>query len=243
MEQSRPVGPHTIASYDADLLALGAMINEMAALALGALNKAMSALLDGNDALAQEVIVADRAIDVLQHGVEDKAIGTIAKRQPVAVDLREIIATMRIANDLERIGDLAKNIAKRVLAIGRQPMVRAISASLSNLEARVRDQLSSVMEAYRERDDRKSLAVWSSDSAIDAMHTALFRELLTYMLEDPRHIGICAHLLFCAKNLERVGDHATNIAETVHYMITGDILASERPKADTSSALDPNFGT
>jgi phosphate transport system protein len=242
MEQSRLIGSHTIASYDVDLTALGGMINDMAARALASLDKAMSALLDGNDALAQEVIAEDRAIDVLQHEVEEKAIATIAKRQPVAIDLREIVATMRIANDLERIGDLAKNIAKRVLAIGRQTTVRAISASLSNLDDRVREQLRAVMQAYRERDDRKSLAVWGADSAIDAMHTALFRELLTYMMEDPRHIGICAHLLFCAKNLERVGDHATNIAETVHYMITGDILASERPKADASSALDPNIG-
>jgi phosphate transport system protein len=233
---------HTIASYDADLRSLDTMIHEMAALALASLDNAMLALLEGNEILAQQVISADDAIDRLQHEIEEKAILTIARRQPVAVDLREIIATMRITNDLERIGDLTKNIAKRVHAVGKQPATRAIAASLGNLKTRAREQLHLVIQAHRRRDDRGSLEVWGSDNAIDALHTALFRELLTYMMEDPRHIGFCAHLLFCAKNLERVGDHATNIAETVHYMITGDVLSNERPKADASSAIDPNIG-
>lgn len=145
---------HTIASYDADLRSLDTMIHEMAALALASLDNAMLALLEGNEILAQQVISADDAIDRLQHEIEEKAILTIARRQPVAVDLREIIATMRITNDLERIGDLTKNIAKRVHAVGKQPATRAIAASLGNLKTRAREQLHLVIQAHRRRDDR-----------------------------------------------------------------------------------------
>ena len=157
----------------------------------------------------------------------------------MAIDLREIISTMRIANDLERVGDLAKNVAKRVIAIGDQPSPVNVASGLSTLSARVNEQLSEVLRAYRNRDEEAALAVWRADGAIDALFTSLFRELLTYMMEDPRSIGFCTHLLFCAKNLERVGDHATNIAETAHYVITGDILAAERPKADEFECHPP----
>ena len=198
----------------------------------------------GDVQLAQQVIAGDAAIDLLQHNIEEKAISTIATRQPVAIDLRQIVSTIRIASDLERIGDLAKNVAKRVIAIGRaaglrQGRVRALRrwrrACASSSKA--------CSGAYRQRDDGAALEVWRSDGAIDTLHTSLFRELLTYMMEDPRSIGFCAHLLFCAKNLERIGDHATNIAETTHYMITGDMLSGERPKADETSGVDPSWGS
>jgi phosphate transport system protein len=205
--------PHTIAAYDTDL-----------------------------KTLAQRVIAGDGAIDMLQQGIEEKAISTIATRQPVAIDLRQIVSTIRIASDLERIGDLAKNVAKRVIAIGEQPASIKVASSLAPLAARVREQLQNVMVAYRRRDDAAALDVWRADGAIDTLHTSLFRELLTYMMEDPRSIGFCAHLLFCAKNLERIGDHATNIAETTHYMITGDMLSADRPKADGSSGVEPSWG-
>ena len=217
-----PMQPHTIASYDTDLKELDALVSEMADDAVSALEDAAKALATGDVALAQTVIAADAEMDRLQHSIEGKAVSTIATRQPVAIDLRQIISTIRIANDLERIGDLAKNVAKRVIAMG--------------------EQLQNVTVAYRNRDDAMALEVWRSDGAIDTLHTSLFRELLTYMMEDPRSIGVCAHLLFCAKNLERVGDHATNIAETTHYMIMGDMLSSDRPKADGSSGVDPNWG-
>jgi phosphate transport system protein len=181
-------------------------------------------------------------MDRLQHSIEGKAVSTIATRQPVAIDLRQIISTIRIASDLERIGDLAKNVAKRVIAMGEQPASIKIASSLAPLAARVGEQLQHVIAAYRGRDDAMALEVWRSDGAIDTLHTSLFRELLTYMMEDPRSIGVCAHLLFCAKNLERIGDHATNVAETTHYMIMGDMLSSDRPKADGSSGVDPNWG-
>jgi phosphate transport system protein len=235
--------PHTIASYDAELKALDALVGDMAGRAETSLEDAAKALFAGNVRLAQQVIAGDAAIDLLQHNIEDRAISTIATRQPVAIDLRQIVSTIRIASDLERIGDLAKNVAKRVIAMGEQPASVKVASSLAPLAARVRDQLHNIAAAYRNRDDAGALEVWRSDGAIDALHTSLFRELLTYMMEDPRSIGFCAHLLFCAKNLERIGDHATNIAETAHYMITGDMLAAERPKADGSSGVDPNWGS
>jgi phosphate transport system protein len=234
--------PHTIASYDAELEALDELVGDMAHRAQASLDDAAAALFGGSVPLAQQVIAADAAIDLLQHGIEEKAISTIATRQPVAIDLRQIVSTIRIASDLERIGDLTKNVAKRVIAMGEQPASVKVASSLEPLAARVRDQLENVSAAYRQRDDAAALEVWRSDGAIDTLHTSLFRELLTYMMEDPRSIGFCAHLLFCAKNLERIGDHATNIAETTHYMITGGMLSADRPKADGSSGVDPNWG-
>ena len=234
--------PHTIASYDADLKELDRLVAQMAGAAERSLADAATALFSGDVQLAQRVIAADAGIDLLQQSIEEKAISTIATRQPVAIDLRHIVSTIRIANDLERIGDLAKNVAKRVVAIGEQSASVKVAASLAPLAERVRAQLHTVAEAYRDRDDAAALEVWKADGAIDTLHTSLFRELLTYMMEDPRSIGFCAHLLFCAKNLERIGDHATNIAETTNYMITGKMLASERPKADESSGVDPSWG-
>jgi phosphate transport system protein len=238
----KPMQPHTVTAYDADLKALDGLVGEMASRSEISLADAAKALFAGDVSLAQQVISADATIDLLQHSIEEKAISTIAKRQPVAIDLRHIVSTIRIASDLERIGDLAKNVAKRVIAMGEQPASIKVASSLAPLAARVRDQLENVSAAYRQRDDGAALEVWRADGAIDTLHTSLFRELLTYMMEDPRSIGFCAHLLFCAKNLERIGDHATNIAETTHYMITGDMLATERPKADGSSGVDPNWG-
>jgi phosphate transport system protein len=232
---------HTVSSFDADLKVLAGLIGEMGSRAGNLLADATKALLERNVQLAQQVIVADRIIDDLQHQIEERAVTTIAKRQPMAIDLREIVSTMRIANDLERVGDLAKNVAKRVIAIGDQASPVNVTSGLSTLSARVNEQLSQVLRAYRNRDDESALEVWKADGAIDVLFTSLFRELLTYMMEDPRSIGFCTHLLFCAKNLERVGDHATNIAETAHYVITGDLLAAERPKADESSALDASL--
>jgi phosphate transport system protein len=217
--------PHTIAAYDTDLKTLDEFVGEMARRAETALADSARALFAGDIALAQRVIAGDGAIDMLQQGIEEKAISTI-----------------RIASDLERIGDLAKNVAKRVIAIGEQPASIKVASSLAPLAARVREQLQNVMVAYRRRDDAAALDVWRADGAIDTLHTSLFRELLTYMMEDPRSIGFCAHLLFCAKNLERIGDHATNIAETTHYMITGDMLSADRPKADGSSGVEPSWG-
>ena len=231
---------HTVASFDADLKTLDAMITDMGERARRSLTDAAKALLERDARLAQQIIASDRAIDALQHDIEERAVQTIARRQPMAVDLREIVSAMRIASDLERVGDLTKNVAKRVIAIGDQPSPVNLTSGLGTLAARVGEQLADVLVAYRNRDDASAMAVWEADGAVDVVFTSLFRELLTYMMEDPRSIGFCTHLLFCAKNLERVGDHATNIAEIAHFVVTGETLAAERPKADDSSAFDLN---
>jgi phosphate transport system protein len=237
-EAAAGTAPHTVAAFDADLKVLGTMVADMGTRAGRALAEATRALTERNIQLAQQVIASDRSLDLLQHEIEEKAVTTLARRQPMAVDLREVVSTMRIAGDLERIGDLAKNVAKRVIAIGEQPAPVNLANGLGTLSQRVGEQLAAVLKAYAARDDAVALGVWRADGDIDTLFTSLFRELLTYMMEDPRSIGFCTHLLFCAKNMERVGDHATNIAETAHYVITGEALIAERPKGDESIAIE-----
>ena len=183
------------------------------------------------------MIAADVAIDNLQREIEDRSVLTIARRQPMAVDLREIVSALRIANDLERIGDLAKNIAKRVMPITADFHPQKLIRGVEHMSALVLTQLKQVLDSYASHDLEKALAVWNGDEEIDAMCTSLFRELLTYMMEDPRHITFCIHLMFSAKNIERMGDHATNIAETVYFMVQGRPITDERPKGDTLAAL------
>jgi phosphate transport system protein len=142
---------------------------------------------------------------------------------------------LRISNDLERVGDLAKNTAKRVLALDGQYQAPRLLRGVEHMAEMVIEQLKEVLDAYGARDEKRALSVWKRDGEVDAMYTSLFRELLTYMMEDPRHITLCTHLLFCAKNIERIGDHATNIAETVYYVVVGEPLIDERPKSDTTS--------
>ncbi|HKH96743.1 MAG TPA: phosphate signaling complex protein PhoU, partial [Beijerinckiaceae bacterium] len=196
---------------------------------------ALVALARHDKPLAQAVIALDPRLDVLHREVEENAILTIARRQPLAVDLRETISAIRIAGDVERIGDLAKNIAKRALAIGGEFQPHKIVVGLRHMNDLVLGQLKDVLDAYAQKDTDKAVDVWKRDGAIDSLYTSLFRELLTYMMEDPRNISFCTHLLFCAKNIERIGDHTTNIAETIHYLVKGEPLAAERPKDDRSS--------
>jgi len=197
----------------------------------------VDALVKRDTVRAQRVIAADDAIDTLQHAIEEKAVLTIARRQPMAVDLRDIVSALRVANDLERIGDLAKNIGKRVLALPDDFYPQKLIRGLEHMSSMVLAQLKQVLDAYTGRDLGKALAVWNGDEQIDAMTTSLFRELLTYMMEDPRNITFCIHLMFCAKNIERMGDHATNIAETVYYMIEGRTITDQRPKGDDTTAF------
>jgi phosphate transport system protein len=196
-------------------------------------------LVDRDIALASRVVAADPNIDNLQRDIEEKAVLTLARRQPMAVDLRDVISSLRIANDLERMGDLSKNIGKRVLALDGEFHPQKLIRGVEHMGGLVLDQLKQVLDAYASRDLTKAHAVWQNDEEIDSLCTSLFRELLTYMMEDPRHITFCIHLLFSAKNIERMGDHATNIAETVHYMIEGRPIADQRPKGDTTSFTAP----
>ena len=226
---------HIVASFEAELQRLSALIVDMGAQVGQQIDGACEALRELDSELANRVIAADQAVDALQVRIEDLVIQIIAKRTPVAIDLRETIATLKIATDLERIGDLAKNNAKRVLAIATQTRPVGVGATLESLSERVSEQLRDVMLAFSRRDKDLAQAVWMRDGDVDQLQTALFRELVTYMMEDPRSIGYCAHLLFCAKNLERIGDHATNIAEDVHFIATGTFLPGDRPKSSDTS--------
>src|SRR6185312_7318835 len=228
---------HTVRAFDTDLEGLRRRISEMGGIAEKMLADAGSALVEHDAALAQAVISADSRLDALQRDIEERAILTIARRQPLAVDLREIVSAFRVASDLERIGDLAKNISKRIIAVSGGFHPQQIVTGLQHMSDMALAQLKDVLDAYAQHDVETALDVWGRDDAIDALHNSLFRELLTYMMEDPRNITFCTHLLFCAKNIERVGDHTTNIAETVHYLVTGQSLGGDRPKGDRTSTV------
>ena len=231
---------HIVKSYGEELMELGRKIAEMGGLSETMLSNAIQALVRGDTDLAQRVIETDHRLDVLERDVEEKASLTIAKRQPMAVDLRAIVSSIRLASDMERIGDLSKNIAKRVVAINGQFAPQKIVGGVVHMSELALDRLKRVIDAYAQRDVAAALDVWNHDEEIDQLYNSLFRELLTYMMEDPRNIGFCAHLLFCAKNIERIGDHATNIAETIHYLVTGTAISTDRPRVSGNYApLDP----
>lgn len=226
---------HTAKAFDEDLQEIAGKVAEMGGIAEKLVADAVHALARRDVDRAGAVIARDAAVDALQREVEEKAILTIARRQPMAIDLREIVGALRICNDLERIGDLAKNIAKRVGEIKEYQISPKVIRGVEHMASLVLSRLKEVLDAYANRDLAKALMVWRSDEEVDALCTSLFRELLTYMAEDPRFIGMCIHLMFSAKNIERMGDHATNIAETVHYIVEGSLIAAERPKGDTTS--------
>jgi phosphate transport system protein len=232
---------HTVSSFDAELKELGRKVVEMGGQAERLVADSVTSLIRRDAALAQRVVLLDATCDQMQREIEEKAILVIAKRQPVAGDLREVVSSIRIANDLERIGDLAKNVAKRVIAIEGEYHPQKLVRGVEHISDLVLEQLKEVLDAYAGHNEAKAVEVWGRDGAIDTMYTSLFRELLTYMMEDPRNISVCTHLLFCAKNIERIGDHATNVAEIVYYMVTGQNLPESRPKADASSETTVAF--
>jgi phosphate transport system protein len=226
---------HTAKAFDIDLQELNRMVAEMGGLAEKLVTDAVDALVRRDSETAQRVVAADPNVDALQHEIEEKAVLTIARRQPMAVDLRDIVGALRVAGDLERIGDLAKNIAKRVMALDGDFHPNKLIRGVEHMGALVLSQLKDVLDSYGGHDLEKALVVWNGDEQVDALCTSVFRELLTYMMEDPRNITFCIHLMFCAKNIERMGDHATNIAETVYYMVEGRPIADQRPKGDTTT--------
>jgi len=227
---------HTVKAYDRDLETLGRRIAEMGGIAEKMLSEAMDALAAFDVDAAQRVVATDPRLDALQREIEESAILTIARRQPLAVDLRECIAAIRVSGDLERVGDLAKNIAKRTVKIvGEARLPRAI-VGLNSMHDVAAMQLKDALDAYAQRDAERARAVWANDAELDALEDSVFRDLLTFMMEDPRNISFCTHLLFCSKNLERIGDHTTNIAETVIYLVTGESMPTERPKTRQAAA-------
>ena len=224
---------HTVSAFDAELKDLQRTIAEMGGIAERMLSDAVEALSRQDTRLAQKIVATDQRLDTLQREIEEMAIHTIARRQPMAVDLRDVIATIRIANDLERVGDLVKNMAKRILAMENNFPPQKLLVGLNGITMMALQQFKTVIDSYTARDAMAALSVWQRDGEIDNLYNSLFRELLTYMMEDPRNIGFCTQLLFSAKNIERIGDHATNIAETVYYLVTGENLALDRPRGES----------
>ena len=227
---------HIVKSYDEDLSQLNTMLAQMGGLVEQQLDDAIDALTRRDTALADRVIQNDDRVDALEHQIEEGAILTIARRQPVARDLREIMVAIRVASDLERIGDLAKNTAKRTHAMSDQ-LPRKLMAGVTRMGRLAQVELKNILDAYSRTDAEMAMEVWRSDEELDALYHSIFRELLTYMMEDPRNISLCTHLLFGAKNMERIGDHATNIAENIYYLVHGKPLTDERPKKDVTSAM------
>ncbi len=226
---------HPVRTFDTELKSLDAMVAHMGGLAEHALGQAVDALYNRNPELAEVTLENDRAIDQLERSIDEHAVSIIARRQPVASDLRQIVTALRIAGDLERVGDLAKNIAKRSIAIAGEQHPKQVMTGFMHIGEAAMRQLKDVLDAYSSRNPEAALSVWQRDQEIDAMYNSLYTELLEAMMVEPQHAGLYAHLLFSAKNLERIGDHATNIAETIYYCIKGKVLGEERPKSDRTS--------
>ncbi|MBO0737875.1 MAG: phosphate signaling complex protein PhoU [Alphaproteobacteria bacterium] len=225
---------HIARAYDEELRKLNNTVAEMGGLAESQLGAAIEAVMTRDTELAVRVVEGDEKVDELERDLDNQAIRLLALRQPVARDLREIFSALKIGSDLERIGDYAANVAKRSIALSQTPAVRPVSA-LPRMAHVAQLLIKDVLDAYVERDADKAYAVWMRDTELDEMYSSLFRELLTYMMEDSRSIGACSHLLFMAKNIERIGDHATNIAENLYYLVNGTPLEQARPKGDISS--------
>jgi phosphate transport system protein len=236
------VSEHIIKSYDEELRRLDNAITQMGGLAETQLASAIEAVVKRDSRLAADVVEADTRVDQLEHDIEAMAVKLLALRQPMAVDLRQILSALKTGSDLERIADYATNVAKRSIVLNQTPPVKP-AFSIPRMGRLAQGMIKDVLDAYVERDADKALIVWARDEELDEMYTSLFRELLTYMIEDARNITSCTHLLFMAKNIERIGDHATNIAETLYFMVHGTPLAMARPKRDrTTSASAPLAG-
>ena len=225
---------HIVRVYDQELDQLNNSIAQMGGLAEIQIANAIEAVMKRDPALGLKTVEADAKIDEMEHEVQNQVVRLLALRQPMARDLRNIVAALKISSDLERIADYAANVAKRTQALTQSPVVQPIFA-IPRMGALAQALIKDVLDAYTERNIEKAMQVWRRDEELDEMYAGLFRELLTYMMEDPRNITPCTHLLFIAKNIERIGDHATNIAETVHFLVEGGPFLEGRPKGDTSS--------
>ena len=225
---------HLVKSFDNDLKKLRDMLTEMGGIVENQVALAAEAIMNRDAGTAAQVVAEDPKVDALEREIEQFVIRMLALRQPMAGDLRRIVAGLKITGDLERIGDYAANVAKRSIVLGQYTLPYSLTG-LAHMAHMVQDQLKSIIDALGASDTEKAIEVWRSDRVVDDIYNALFRELITYMMEDPRNITPCTHLLFIAKNLERIGDHATNIAETVYYAVEGEVLPDTRPKGDSSA--------
>lgn len=225
---------HIVRSYDEDLRRLRDMTARMGGLAERQVADATRALVRRDTELASEVVSRDAQIDALEREIEAFCVRLLALRQPMAADLRVVIAAMKASNDIERIGDYARNAAKRAIVLASLPSIGSLNG-FERMAHLVQENLKAAMDAFVNDDAEAAQRVWEADEPVDAIYNGIFRELLTFMMEDPRNITAATHMLFIAKNLERIGDHTTNIAERIFYAVRGDTLPDERPKADQSA--------
>jgi phosphate transport system protein len=235
IRQESLLAEHIVRSFQDQLDALSTGLVQMGGLCETQLANSIDAIVRRDTALAEQTVATDLRVDAMEQQIEQQAVRLLALRQPMAVDLRETLAGLKISADLERIGDLAKNVAKRALVLAQDAPDTSLAQGLARMGRQALGQVKNVLDAYARRDAAAAVTVWRRDEEIDELYNALFRVLLTYMMEDPRKIGQSTHLLFVAKNFERVGDHATNIAETVHYLVTGTRITDQRPKSDVTS--------
>lgn len=224
---------HIVSSYEDELNFLAQSISQMGGTVEMAIVSATDALMRGDHEMALAVVAADRRVDELQTRIDEMAVSMIARRQPMALDLRQIVSSIHLSNDLERIGDMAKSISKRTLEMDGSRLSKSLFSGIRHMSEMALQLLKDALDAFAARDPEAAIAVCTRDAELDALYGAVFREFLTYMMEDPRNITQCTHLLFCAKNLERVGDHATNIAEAAYYMVTGRMLAQHATATPT----------
>jgi len=229
-----PAPEHLVKSYDQELKKLRNMITEMGGIVENQVALSAEAIMHRDAASATRAVEEDPKVDALEREIEAFAIRLLALRQPVASDLRNIVAALKITGDIERIGDYAANVAKRSIVLAQFSTPYSL-AGLAHMATLVQAQLKSIIDALGDNDADRAQEVWRSDQVVDDIYNAIFRELITYMMEDPRNITPCTHLLFIAKNLERIGDHATNIAENLYYAVKGESLPDSRPKGDTSA--------
>lgn len=244
-------GDHTVRAYDEELKTLAKSVLRMGGLAESQIATAMQSLIRRDSDLASQVVAGDARVDALEQEINDFAVRLLALRQPMADDLRGIVGALKISADLERIGDYASNISKRAMVLNQLPAVRPATV-IPRMAQLVQDNLNDTLDAYGTRDLDKAVEAWSRDAEVDDLYTALFRELVTYMMEDPRTITACSHLMFIAKNIERIGDHTTNIVENIHFLISGRPLRAARPKGqghgedhdlDGHPGAGPDFGS
>ena len=225
---------HIVKSFDQELDQLKRSVVQMGGLAETEVEMAIQSIVKRDTELAAQVVQDDDQLDEYENDIDQRAVRVLALRQPMATDLREVVAALKIAHDLERIGDYAANLAKRAIAISQVPVVRP-TTGIPRMGRLAQAIIKQVLDAYAKRDLEMALQAWRRDEELDDLYTSLFRETLTYMMEDPRNITSCTHLLFIAKNIERIGDHATNIAETIHFLIEGKAISRARPKSDLTS--------
>lgn len=223
--------PHIVTAFDDDLISIRAKISEMGGISEEILANSLTSVRTRDPELAKQTIERDKRLDALEMELEEMATTTIALRQPMAQDLRTLLSAIKISATLERIGDLAKNVAKRAIIMAENRPIK-LTSSIVHMGEQTQKQLADVLDAYSSRDTKMAVDVWNRDADLDETYNTIFRELMTYMMEDPRTIGVGSQLLFIAKNLERIGDHTTHISEKIHYIVEGTVLGDDRPKGE-----------